>query len=184
MQLSLFETGPDLPEGFRYQPGLLDEETEDRLIRQVSELEFRQFRWHQYTGKRRTVAFGWSYSFDQGKIETAGGFPEFLADLRGRVARWSGIRQEALVQGLVTEYQPGAAIGWHRDAPPFGVVLGVSLLSDCCFRLRLEKEKVQRELTVERRSVYMMSGPARTVWQHGIPPAKATRYSITFRTLR
>ena len=28
---------------------------------------------------------------------------------------------------LVTEYAPGAAIGWHRDRPVFADVVGVSL---------------------------------------------------------
>jgi hypothetical protein len=34
------------------------------------------------------------------------------------------------------------------------------------------------------RSGYVLSGAARYAWQHSIPPTKALRYSITFRTLR
>jgi hypothetical protein len=29
----------------------------------------------------------------------------------------------------------------------------------------------------------MMSGPARHVWEHSIPPVELPRYSITFRTM-
>ena len=31
---------------------------------------------------------------------------------------------------------------------------------------------------------YLLSGPARTVWEHSIPPVAAHRYSITFRNFR
>jgi alkylated DNA repair dioxygenase AlkB len=40
------------------------------------------------------------------------------------------------------------------------------------------------ELLLEPRSAYLLAGPARWAWQHSIPPTPATRYSITFRTLR
>jgi DNA oxidative demethylase len=32
---------------------------------------------------------------------------------------------------LVNEYPPGAPIGWHRDAPQYGIVIGISLASTC-----------------------------------------------------
>jgi len=87
---------------------------------------------------------------------------------------------------LVTEYPVGATIGWHRDAPPFGIVVGVSLLSACRFRFRRTvNDRVERaETELAPRSAYVLSGPARTEWQHSIPPTTALRYSITFRTLR
>jgi hypothetical protein len=34
------------------------------------------------------------------------------------------------------------------------------------------------------RSAYALAGEARTGWQHSVPPTKALRYSITFRTLK
>jgi alkylated DNA repair dioxygenase AlkB len=33
------------------------------------------------------------------------------------------------------------------------------------------------------RSAYLLSGPARHIWEHSIPPVDAHRYSITFRTM-
>ena len=41
-----------------------------------------------------------------------------------------------------------------------------------------------REVTLAPRSAYVLAGAARYAWQHSIPPTKALRYSITFRTLR
>ena len=88
---------------------------------------------------------------------------------------------------LVTEYGPGAGIGWHRDKAVFGETVGVSLLSPCVLRLRRkvgERKWERGNLTAEPRSAYLLSGPARSEWEHSIPPVDALRYSITFRNLR
>jgi alkylated DNA repair dioxygenase AlkB len=37
---------------------------------------------------------------------------------------------------------------------------------------------------VPPRSVYLLRGPARWSWQHGVAPTKQLRYSITLRTAR
>jgi alkylated DNA repair dioxygenase AlkB len=85
----------------------------------------------------------------------------------------------------VTEYGPGAPIGWHKDKFVFGRVVGISLLSPCTFRLRRRRgEKWQRySITLEPGSAYVMAEEARTVWEHSIPPVEQLRYSITFREL-
>jgi alkylated DNA repair dioxygenase AlkB len=38
-------------------------------------------------------------------------------------------------------------------------------------------------LEARPRSIYMMAGPSRQVWEHSIPAVEAQRYSITFRTM-
>jgi alkylated DNA repair dioxygenase AlkB len=96
---------------------------------------------------------------------------------------------ENFAELLLTEYPEGSVINWHRDAPPFGLIAGISLLSDCTFRLRPhDKAKQNRRsiisLPVRRRSLYIISESARTDWQHSIAPVKQTRFSITLRTLR
>jgi alkylated DNA repair dioxygenase AlkB len=88
---------------------------------------------------------------------------------------------------LINKYEPGAPIGWHRDRPVFAEVVGVSLLAPCPFRLRLRLPEggfLRRTVTLAPRSAYLLSGPARTLWEHSIPPAEALRYSITFRNFR
>ncbi len=91
-----------------------------------------------------------------------------------------------MVEALVTHYPPGAGIGWHRDAPAFGLVVGVSLLGACRFRFQQGRGAARRTRTVELapRSAYVLDGAARWAWQHAIPPAQGRRYSVTFRTLR
>ena len=87
---------------------------------------------------------------------------------------------------MLTQYPPGAAIGWHKDRSVFGQVVGISLLSASTFRFRRQTgQKWERcSLIAERRSAYLLDGPSRTTWEHSIPPVEALRYSVTFRNLR
>jgi alkylated DNA repair dioxygenase AlkB len=38
-------------------------------------------------------------------------------------------------------------------------------------------------LNAQPRSLYVMTGASRHVWEHSIPPVETTRYSITLRTM-
>ena len=128
--------GDNLPEGFHYQNDLITSAEEHQLIDEIEHLPFRDFEFHGFTGKRRVVSFGWRYDFNGGGLTKTEDMPEFLLSIRGKAARFANIHSEALQQVLVTEYAPGAAIGWHKDRSVFGDVVGVSLLSPCTFRLR------------------------------------------------
>ncbi len=143
--------------------------------------------YHGYEAKRRIVAFGVDYSFETRQVTPGPPLPGFLLPLRDRVVELvPGIRSDQFVEGLATEYQPGTSIGWHRDAPQFGIVIGISLASACRMRFRLTT-KDEYEITsvlLEPRSAYVFQGEARTRWQHSIPAIEQLRYSITFRTLR
>jgi alkylated DNA repair dioxygenase AlkB len=112
--------------------------------------------------------------------------PDWLLPVRAAAAAMADLPPEDLVEVLVQRYPEGAQIGWHRDAPMFDQVLGVSLLSPSRLRFRRGPagERENYELTLAPRSGYVLSGEARTKWEHHIPPAKSLRYSITFRTLR
>ncbi|MCU1254000.1 MAG: 2OG-Fe(II) oxygenase [Candidatus Angelobacter sp.] len=175
----------NLPEGLLYQPDFLSEAEETELIRIFRGLPFQAFDFHGYTAKRRVLEFGLEYDFTTRRATPAQSFPEFLAPVRERAAEFAGIPASALVEGMVTEYSPGAPIGWHRDAPQFGAIIGISLASTS--RMRFKPYKAEGKpvaLTLEPRSIYLMRGPARWKFQHSIPAVKELRYSITFRTLR
>ena len=187
MQGDLFGDPPSkLPEGFRYRRDALPREIQDELLREIPKLPFKAFDFHGFEGKRRVVSFGWKYDFDTAALRKADGIPSFLIPLRQIGAEFAGLSSDCLQQVLVSEYDVGAPIGWHRDKDVFGVVIGVSLLSACTFRLRRRVgDKWERaSITVEPGSIYVLSGPARTVWEHSIPPVNRLRYSITFRELR
>ncbi|MFL5382089.1 MAG: alpha-ketoglutarate-dependent dioxygenase AlkB [Longimicrobiaceae bacterium] len=177
---------PVPPEGFRYQAEVLPSEEERELVERIGELPLKEFEFHGYVGKRRVISYGWHYDFGERKLSQAEEIPPFLLPVRERAAAFAGVAPEDLPHALVTEYGPGAAIGWHRDKGVFGDVIGVSLVSPCVFRLRRKAgAKWERySLTAEPRSAYLLRGPSRTEWEHSIPAVDALRYSITFRTLK
>jgi len=174
-------------EGFRYQPELIERAEEEALVSRVRELPFREFEFHGYKGKRRVVSFGWKYEFSGGgELRKADEIPEFLLGLRSKAASFAGAEPVQFEHVLVTEYGPGAGIGWHRDKAVFGQVVGVSLLAPCIlrFRRKVDTKWDRVNILAEARSAYHLSGPARSEWEHSILRVDALRYSITFRTMR
>ena len=186
-QLSLFdERSAAWPEGFRYQAAVLTPQEEHALVGELPRLPFKEFEFHGFLGKRRVVSFGWRYDFGQAKLLQAEPMPDFLAPVRASAARFAGLAPADLSHVLVTEYRPGAAIGWHKDRRDFGDVIGISLVSPGLFRLRKKAgQSWQRaSLTLEPRSAYLLRDAARSEWEHSIPPVESLRYSITFRSLQ
>ncbi len=185
-QATLFGNDEPTPEGFRYWPDFLSVEEERDLLRQVDALPFENFQFHGFTGNRRVVSFGWRYDFNERELRKANDMPPFLLPLRERAAALAGLGPTDFQHVLVTEYAPGAGIGWHRDKAVFDEVVGISLLAPCDFRFRRKKGNTWKRATViaEARSAYLLSGPARTEWEHSIPPVDEKRYSITFRNFR
>ena len=188
-QFSLFDTpapAPAGPEGLRYRTDLLNTDEERALIGELQSLAFKPFEFQGFLGKRRVVSFGWRYDFNDRGMAPAEPLPDYLEPLRDRAAAFAELEPASLEHVLVTEYAPGAPIGWHRDRPEFDKVVGVSLGSPCTFRMRRKQgAKWERySFTAQPRSVYLLDGPARREWEHSIPEVEALRYSITFRTLR
>ena len=156
------------------------------LGRAFADLPFKEFEFHGFLGKRRVVSFGHRYDFNSGALKHAEPMPDFLLPLRERAAAFAGLAPDRLQHALVTEYQQGVSIGWHRDRPHYDDVIGVSLLSPCTFRLRRKHgASWQRaSMRLPPRSIYLMRGPSRDQWEHSIPAVDALRYSVTFRSLR
>ena len=176
---------PALPEGFRYRPAVLTAPEERHLVDRIRALPLKEFEFHGYTAKRRTISFGWHYDFAHARLDQADDIPAWLLPLRESAAHFAGLSPDQLAHVLILEYGPGATIGWHRDKATFGDVIGVSLLSSCRFRLRRKAGArwERASLTVEPRSAYLLRGPSRTEWEHSIPAVDELRYSITFRSL-
>lgn len=176
----------DEPRGFVYRPELLTCAEERVMIDRIAPLPFKPFEFGPYLGKRRVVSFGWRYDYGEHVLKRAGPIPGFLTALRERAAELAGLAPDRLEQALVTEYQPGVQIGWHRDRPDFEEVVGVSLASPAILRLRRRAgagwERSSQRL--EPRSAYVLAGEARNLWEHSIPPVEKLRYSVTFRSCR
>jgi alkylated DNA repair dioxygenase AlkB len=183
--------GPDLPDGFEYRRDFIAPPEERELAKAIDEVAFDTFRMRGVVARRRVKFYGATY----GEYPAAD-IPDFLLPLRARVAEWVGVKAQDFAMALINEYTPGATIGWHRDAPQYELIAGVSLLSTCRMKLRpyvatnaagaagRAPRKTTHEITLEPRSAYIIRGPARSGYEHSIPATEALRYSVTFRTLR
>jgi len=176
---------PTMPDGFRYQENIITEAEEAALVAALGTLELKPFEFHGYLGNRRVTSFGLRYDYTRRTVEAAEAFPPFLSELREKAAVFAGRRIEEFVQAGVNQYPPGAGIGWHKDKPQFGVVVGVSLLAPAIMRLRLATGKtwIRKSQELQPRSIYILDGEVRSKWEHSVPPVTSLRYSLTFRTL-
>jgi alkylated DNA repair dioxygenase AlkB len=183
-QLAFFVASSLEPEGLRYSPEFVSRAAERELIARVAALPLQPFQFGQYEGKRRVASFGFKYDYGLRRLQDADPIPDWLAPIIEKVEAFGGPSTH-IRQVLCTEYDVGVGIGWHRDKPHFDRVFGLSLGSACKFRFRKSAgEKWQRfTLNAEPRSLYMMSGASRQVWEHSIPAVEQPRYSITFRTM-
>lgn len=168
---------PPVMEGFDYWADVLSAPEQAGLVAALQTLAFKPYEHMGYSGHRRIAAFD--------REGDGGGWPVFLSTLVARLADRLDLDGAAFVQVLLNEYAPGAGIGWHRDRPVYGEILGLSLLAPCVMRLRRRQGAgfLRRNAALESGSVYRLSGEARAAWEHSITPMTALRYSVTFRTL-
>jgi alkylated DNA repair dioxygenase AlkB len=185
-QLTLFADASGLPDGLRYQPDFVSLDQEQVLIDRLRDLPLTPFQFGAFEGKRRVASFGWRYDYSRQALEAAGDIPEWLAPLAAQIEQFAALPRGAVQQILCTEYEAGVGIGWHRDKPHFDRIFGLSLASACKFRFRRKAGTAWQRFTLdaEPRSLYEMSGESRHGWEHSIPSVEATRYSVTFRTMR
>jgi hypothetical protein len=178
----------DWPLGFHHREDFIRDADERVLLEAIADVAFADFEMRGVVARRRVAFFGQSYD-----RAAAGLLPAFLLPLRAQIARWSGIDSEAFAMALINEYRPGTPIGWHRDAPQYDIVAGISLLSACRMKFRpyrspsaptSPRRSATHEIVLDRRSAYLMTGDSRQAYEHHIPPVAQLRYSVTFRTLR
>jgi alkylated DNA repair dioxygenase AlkB len=173
------------PQGLRYELEFLSEEEEWLLIDAFSSLRLAPFQFGAFEGKRRVASFGSRFDFSDQRLHAAEPPPEFLQPFKARAEAFAGLAPDAVQHVLLTEYETGAGIGWHRDKVAFNMVIGISLGSACPLRFRRKEPSSWERFTLEAapRSVYLLSGEARSLWEHSIPPVQTPRWSITLRTM-
>jgi hypothetical protein len=184
--------GADTPPGFEYRDDFLSVAEEAGLVDHINHIEFANFEMRGVVAKRRVAFFGASYDRGDGPSPP---IPEFLWPVRERLAKWANVDANDFAMALINEYREGSPIGWHRDAPQYDIVAGLSLLSPCTMRFRpylspkeaastTTRRVTTHEITLMPRSAYIISAEARSKFEHSIPAVAELRYSITFRTLR
>jgi alkylated DNA repair dioxygenase AlkB len=184
-QLALFDDQAVGPAGLRYAPEFISAADEQELIAGIAALPLQPFQFGAFEGHRRVKSFGFRYDYTLQKLTPSEPIPDWLERTARAVERFGELSDGSVRQVLCTEYDVGVGIGRHRDKPHFDKVFGLSLASDCKFRFRRKRgEKWERfTLPAEARSLYLMSGESRQVWEHSIPPVEALRMSVTFRTM-
>jgi alkylated DNA repair dioxygenase AlkB len=183
----------DLPNGFRYREDFITSDEEASCADAIARVELFPFEMRGVVARRRVAFFGGGY---ETSARSTPPLPSFLMPLRDKLAGWAGVDPPTLAMALINEYTPGAPIGWHRDAPQYDIVAGLSLLSSCRMKFRPyvrpearvspegRRRTATHEITLERRSAYLLTGEARNAYEHHIPAVATLRYSVTFRTLR
>jgi alkylated DNA repair dioxygenase AlkB len=186
---TLFPMEKNLVNGFTYTDRFLSPDEHKSLLDYVQTFTLHAFLFQGYEAKRKVASFGYDYNFENRKLKNGSPIPDGFIPLIGKVAAEIGIASNQFAELLVTEYPVDSVINWHRDAPPFDIIAGISLGADCIFKLRPhEKEKQGRKnvisLSIVPGSLYILQGEAREHWEHSIAPVKQKRFSITLRTLR
>jgi alkylated DNA repair dioxygenase AlkB len=166
-----------LPDGFRYIPDVLSVAEEKSLVERFQKLSVKPFEFHGYLANRRIYSFGHKYIFAGQEPRNDASIPDYLRPLMHIASRISGQPADAFEQAMVTEYAPGAGIGWHRDRPSYEDIVSVSFLAPCTLRLRRRAGKgwERQAVPVAPRSVYLLHGAVREEWQHSIAPMDVLR---------
>ena len=185
-QGELFGIDAPVASGLLFVPDAVTAAEEAELTARIDAAPLQPFEFGQWRGKRLTVHYGSAYDFSRGRLDKAPPLPGWLIALRDKLAPLAGFDPQTLPAALLIRYDPGAGIGWHRDRPQYGEVLGLSLGADCTMRLRRRTETgfERRSLSLPARSLYRLSGEVRWEWEHSIVPMEERRWSVTFRTLR
>jgi alkylated DNA repair dioxygenase AlkB len=175
--------------GFSVRANYVTAEEERELLAQVENGPW-ETDW-----RRRIQQYGLGYSDSGGKPSWIRDLPEWLLPLAGRVARDAGFERFP-ENCVINEYIPPLGIGPHRDYPAFGPTIAcVSLGSDVVLDLMKADRSERVSLHVPARSLWVLSGEARTKWLHGIAARltdpiggerrkRGRRVSITFRTAK
>lgn len=179
--------------GLKFLEGFLTPEHQDYCVKRV-DAAVEQWRSDL---SRRVQHYGWRYDYKARAITPdmhIGALPDWLDDLAQKLYDETGLFDRAPEQVIVNEYLPGQGIATHIDHPGFGpTVCTISLLDDWEMDFS-ENWRDKSPALLQRGSCVLLTGDARSVWQHGIAPRKSEatdtgrrprkrRLSLTFRTV-
>ena len=171
--------------GLHGADGFVSADEERMLIGHIDALDLAPFRFQGWLGKRLTHSYGMHYDFDRGALATTTALPEWLTPFRDRAEAFAALEPGTLIQALLTRYDTGAGIGWHRDRPHFEHVVGISLGAPATlrFRRRIGDRFERFEWPLSPCGIYHLTGEVRHGWEHSIAAMTRTRWSITLRSL-
>jgi alkylated DNA repair dioxygenase AlkB len=185
------QTAPDIP-GLTYIPGFITRDEENALISNINAQP-----WLDDL-KRCVQHYGYKYDYKAravGSDAYLGPLPDWLSSVSDKLYD-DGIFSSVPDQVIVNEYLPGQGISTHIDCVPCfaDTIASLSLGSPCIMEFSNLKAGEKKSITLEERSLIVLSGPARYEWQHAIPARKSDiingikterrrRVSLTFRNV-
>ena len=98
---------------------MADEEAD--LIARIDATDLDPFKFQQWTGKRMTSSYGWTYDFDAGRLQEGEPLPGWLLPRQDRAARFADLSPDVLVQVSCTGY----------DSPNVSAVAATARASAC-----------------------------------------------------
>jgi alkylated DNA repair dioxygenase AlkB len=175
-QASLFEEATSVAPkiaGLSYIPNYIDESTEAALLELIDSQPW------MHDLKRRVQHYGWRYDYKARNVASdlrIGALPDLLQSYAVRLQQ-GGLFTEIPDQVIINEYQPGQGISAHIDCVPcFAVTIAsLSLGSPCVMDFTHSETGEKSSLLLEPRSLLVLSGDARYVWQHAIAGRKTDR---------
>jgi len=184
LQSSLFETSQSTISGLVYIADFIDTATEAALTQTIDAQP-----WITEL-KRRVQHYGWRYDYKARSVTNdlrIGALPDWLQRYAARLQQ-AGLFAETPDQIIINEYQPGQGISTHIDCVPCfsDTIASLSLGSSCVMDFTHSKTGEKSSLLLEPRSLLVLSGDARYVWQHAIAGRKTDRHNgqIIQRTRR
>src|SRR5690606_5213306 len=118
----------------KYFSDFISEDEEQFLLRSMSDIQWKKVEMHGVVAKREVAHYGLNYTFSSRNVSETDPAPEFLKPFILKVAKKLNVSESEIAEILISHYPPGAPIGWHRDAPMFKDVMGISLANDCVMK--------------------------------------------------
>lgn len=171
-----------VPQGLYGTMEFITEAEEDELLGRLAECAFERDRFHPVS----RVHFGHEFAYLERPGE-APPVPDWLrpvAERVGELPQFERMPDEV----IVNRFASGDSLGWHVDHRGLYGPAVASLTLGCgdwrvSFR-HPERSADEMHLQTTRRSLYVMTGEARRVWQHRVAPQELpVRFSVTFRTM-
>ncbi|MEQ1705789.1 MAG: alpha-ketoglutarate-dependent dioxygenase AlkB [Rickettsiales bacterium] len=161
--------------GVSYIPDFIDSATESALIKTIDAQP-----WITEL-KRRVQHYGWRYDYKARSVTNdlrIGVLPDWLQTYAVRLQQ-AGLFNKTPDQVIVNEYQPGQGISAHIDCVPCfaDTIASLSLGSPCVMDFTHNETGEKSSLLLEPRSLIVLTGDARYIWQHAIAGRKTDRYN-------
>lgn len=175
LQSSLFETPQPIIYGLTYIADFIDTDSEATIIETIDQQPSLN------DLKRRVQHYGWRYDYKARSVtpeSRLGPLPEWLSLYCDRLCV-DGFFPQPPDQVIVNEYQPGQGIAPHIDCVPCftDTIASLSLGSPCVMEFTHVERREKIPVLLEPRSLLVLSGDARYVWQHAIAGRKTDRYN-------